>query len=282
MPATAEAPTITVYAAAHMSLEAPESRSRAADWSAYLGALAVPLLIIAAIGRRAGLIDTPGTFAVMAIGFLSAALAVIAALAAFVAIWLSGARGAGAALRGLVLGLVVLALPTYGAWKVVTEPRLNDISTDLANPPPLDRAATDRGASDAPIVAPTAIDANLQHQAYPDIVPRHYPVSTERVFTEAKAIVDRRGWRVLVAKEPDDKDPSGVIEAVAQTLVFGFRQDVAIRMVEDGDGTRVDMRSAARTAAHDLGSDADRVRAFFDDLDGALEGVSGSGQGDSG
>ncbi len=40
--------------------------------------------------------------------------------------------------------------------------------------------------------------------------------------------------------------------------------------------TRVDMRSAARNAAHDLGSDADRVRRFFGDLDTALEGVSGT------
>ena len=277
MLATAEAPAITVYAAAHMSLEAPESRSRAADWSAYLGALAVPLLIIAAIGRRAGLIDTPGTFAVMAIGFLSAALAVIAALAAFVAIWLSGARGAGAALRGLVLGLVVLALPTYGAWKVVTEPRLNDISTDIANPPSLAFAAGDRGPGDAPVMALGTAQATLQQQAYPDIVPRHYPVSTTRVFAEAEAIVADRGWRVLDAQAPDDKDPGGSIVAVAQTPVFGFNQDVAIRMVEDGDGTRVDMRSAARTSAHDLGADAERIRSFFADLDGALEGANGGG-----
>lgn len=228
------------------------------------------------------MLEAVPTFTVIAIGFLCAALAALAAVAAFVSIWRSGATGLGAALRGFIVGLAVLALPAYGGWKVVTEPRLNDISTDLANPPPLDRAALDRAASDAPIVAPTAVDANLQHQAYPDIVPRHYPVSTERVFTEAKAIVDKRGWRVLLAKEPDEKDPGGLIEAVAQTLVFGFRQDVAIRMVEDGDGTRVDMRSAARTAAHDLGSDAQRVRSFFDDLDSALEGVSGSGQGDSG
>jgi hypothetical protein len=257
-------------------------RSRAAGWSSYLAALSLPILIIAAIGHRNGMFEAVPTFTVIAIGFLCAALAVLAAVAAFVSIWRLGTKGLGAALRGFIVGLAVLALPAYGAWKVVTEPRLNDISTDLANPPPLDRAVADRGASDVPVLSPTAVDANLQHQAYPDIVPRHYPVSTARVFAEAKAIVDKRGWHVLVSKEPDDKDASGLIEAVAQTLVFGFRQDVAIRMVEDGDGTRVDMRSAARTSAHDLGSDADRVRGFFNDLDDALEGVSGSGQGESG
>jgi len=271
-----------VYAAAHINAEAPESRSRAAGWSAYLGALAIPLLIIAAIGRRYDLIDTPATFAVMAVGFLSAGLAVVAALAAFVMIWLSGARGGGAAMRGLVLGLVVLALPAYGAWKVVTEPRLNDISTDVADPPSLAAAVRDRGPGDAPIAGFGTAQAALQQQAYPDIVPRHYPVSTARVFAEAESIVADRGWRVLDAKAPDDKDPGGTIVAVAETTVFGFSQDVAIRMVEDGDGTRVDMRSAARTAAHDLGADAERIRDFFGDLDTALEGASGTGSDQSG
>ncbi len=81
---------------------------------------------------------------------------------------------------------------------------------------------------------------------------------------------------MLADNPPSDDDPSGSIEAVAQTLVFGFRQDVAIRIVPDGDGTRVDMRSASRSAAHDLGSDAERVRHFLADLDNALQGVTGS------
>src|SRR6185295_19178693 len=129
---------------------------------------------------------------------------------------------------------------------------------------------------DANLVDPGPVEAALQKEAYPDIVPRHYPVSAARVFLEAKAIVDRRGWRLLSSVEPSDASATGTIDAVAQTLVFAFRQDVVIRVVPDGDGARVDMRSAARTAAHDLGSDADRVRKFFADLDAALAGISGT------
>ena len=96
------------------------------------------------------------------------------------------------------------------------------------------------------------------------------------MFLEAKAIVDRRGWRVLSSTEPSDTNATGTIEAVALTLIFAFRQDVVIRVAPDGDGARVDMRSAARNAAHDLGSDAARVRRFFADLDAALAGISGT------
>ena len=71
----------------------------------------------------------------------------------------------------------------------------------------------------------------------------------------------------------EDADAAGRIEAVAQTLLFGFKQDVAIRIAPEGEGTLVDMRSAARNGAHDLGADAERIRRFFRDLDSALRGV---------
>ena len=121
---------------------------------------------------------------------------------------------------------------------------------------------------------PTDDDAEVQREAYPDIVPRHYPVGTARVFDDARAIVDRRGWRVLGTQPPTEPEETGRIEAVASTPIFGFRQDVVIRILPDGEGALVDMRSAARNGAHDLGANAERIRDFFDDLDASLQGIS--------
>ena len=252
-----------------------EGHSRLAGWSAYLAALSIPVLIIAAIGHRVRLMDAVPTYGVLALGFSLAALAVIAAVAAFATIWRDGRKGGGAAARGLIVGLLVLSMPALAAWRVVSYPRLNDISTDLVNPPQLSAALFDRGPLDEAIVPPGPEEIALQKEAYPDIVSRHYPVSTARVYQEAKAIVEARGWQVLRAREPTEGDESGSVEAVAVTTLFAFRQDVAIRIVPDGDGSLVDMRSAARNAAHDLGSDAERVRRFFADLDLALQGISG-------
>jgi hypothetical protein len=254
-----------------------ERRSRLAPASAYLALLAIPVLVIAAIGHRNGQLGATPTYAVMAAGFSLAALAIIMALTAFAGIWRDGRRGAFAAARGLIVGLLVLAIPAIGAWKLVTLPRLVDISTDTDDPPQFERAQFDRGPDDEPIVDPGVEEISAQHDAYPDIVSRHYPVSTARVYQEAKAIADSAGWRVLEAREPSETDETGRIEAVATTLVFAFRQDVVIRIVPDGDGALVDMRSAARNAAHDLGSDADRIRDFFRSLDAALQGVSEEG-----
>lgn len=250
-------------------------RSRLAMWSSGLASLSVPVLVITAIGHRARLMDTPSTYAALALGFALAGLAVIMAVAAFTVIWQEGSKGTLQAVRGLVIGLLVLSFPGYAAWKLVTEPQLIDISTALENPPRFAAVLADHEPGDRRPRAPDQIDAELQRKAHPDLVPRFYPVGPPRVYEEASAIVARRGWDLLSHRAPDEVTETGRIEAVAVTLVFGFRQDVVIRIRADGEGSVVDMRSAARTGAHDLGANAERIRAFFKDLDNALQGVSG-------
>lgn len=240
-----------------------------------MAVLAVPVLVIAALGHRFGMLDSLSTYASLSLGFLLAALAVVSAVGAFWGIWTDDRRGMARALRGFVLGAALLVVPGAGAWKAVTYPRLTDISTDVIAPPPMPHAAAARGPFDAPVAMPGPEEVALQREAYPDIVSRHYPVSTARVFQAVKEIVLKRGWQQLHAREPSEEDETGSIEAVAITMIFAFRQDVAIRVVADGDGALVDMRSAARNAAHDLGEDAERIRRFFADLDTALQGISG-------
>jgi alkylation response protein AidB-like acyl-CoA dehydrogenase len=46
---------------------------------------------------------------------------------------------------------------------------------------------------------------------------------------------------------------------VARTAWVGFREDVAVRVRPDGDGTVVDVRSASRYFRHDLGGNAERI-----------------------
>ena len=67
------------------------------------------------------------------------------------------------------------------------------------------------------------------------------------------------------------------VEAVATSLVLGFESDVVIRLLEEEDGTLVDMRSASRWGPHDLGENARRITSFLADLDTALQGQSQDG-----
>lgn len=257
------------------SVRAEERPSRLAAWSSACASLSVPVLIITAIGHRGRLLDTPATYGAMALGFSLAGLAVITAMAAFTVIWQDGRRGTGRAMRGLVIGLIVLAFPGFAAWKLMTEPQLTDVTTSFDDPPRFVRVLADHEPGDMPGRLPGEAEAELQRRAHPDIVSRFYPVSPARVFEEASGIVARYGWEVLNARPPGERIDSGRIEAVATTMVFGFRQDVVVRMAPEDEGTLVDMRSAARTGAHDLGANAERIRAFLTDLDRSLQGVDG-------
>jgi hypothetical protein len=76
---------------------------------------------------------------------------------------------------------------------------------------------------------------------------------------------------------PEPGPPTAVVEATAPTPIFGFLDDVVLRMrvTEDGS-TQVDIRSASRTGAHDLGQNARRIRAFFASLDAILQPEPGA------
>ncbi len=252
-----------------------ERRSRLAPWSARLAELSVPVLVIAAVAHHLRWADATSTFAVIAMGFVIAAMAVIMAVAALMAIWRSGQRGIGAAVSGFFLGLLVLTIPAIGAWRLMSYPRLIDVSTNPEDPPQFVRALADRAADDVAVVNPGPAEIALQKSAYPDIVPHRYPVSTAGVFDAAKTIVKQRRWVVLADRAPSEANQTGRIEAVAVALLFGFRQDVVIAILPAGDGSLVEMRSAARNGAHDLGADAERIRKFFADLDAALQSDAG-------
>ncbi|MEM8749366.1 MAG: DUF1499 domain-containing protein [Pseudomonadota bacterium] len=66
------------------------------------------------------------------------------------------------------------------------------------------------------------------------------------------------------------------VEAIAESLIMGFPSDVVIRIIEEEDGTLVDMRSSSRWGPHDLGANAAIVINFMQDLDLALQGLGQS------
>ncbi len=81
----------------------------------------------------------------------------------------------------------------------------------------------------------------------------------------------------LDSEEDQDKSETGEyhLEAVARSLLFGFKSDVVIRVVQETDRSLVDMRSSSRWGPHDLGSNAARIVSFLEDLDRKLVGVAG-------
>jgi uncharacterized protein (DUF1499 family) len=115
--------------------------------------------------------------------------------------------------------------------------------------------------------------AEQQRAAYPDIEPVSLDVPVQKAYELAQRLVARRKWLVIDERAPQPPQRIGRIEAVARTPVMGFREDIAIRIAPDGDGSRVDIRSASRYFGHDLGSNAARISKLADDLNDAVDTV---------
>ncbi|WP_336799368.1 DUF1499 domain-containing protein [Kaistia sp. MMO-174] len=251
-----------------------EREARTAPWSLRLALLPIPLLIVAVVMHRYEQIDTTPFFVVVAIAWAIALIALVLGAIAMRQIWIDGVLGFGRALAGSLLAALVLVMPGLVIEEMIRLPRLADISTDTSDPPAF-----------GPTVGmahplPDAADNAEQAKAYPDILPRHYPVSPPRVFDAVMTLVGSRGWKVGTANAPDAENADASVDAVAKTLVLALPADVAIRILADDDGSLVDMRSASRIGSHDLGDNARRIRSFFEDLDAALQGVAEPAEGD--
>jgi uncharacterized protein (DUF1499 family) len=189
-------------------------------------------------------------------------LAVIVSLiGAFMARRVSGAPGFGVALVGVLLGLVVAGYPGAHVVKARRVPPIHDITTDTANPPVFVALAQERRA------APNGLDyaggdvTTQQKQAYPDVTTFKSTLAPADLFSRAAKLVTDDGWQ-LVDAAPQD----GRIEATATTRMFGFKDDIVLRVRPADKGSELDMRSMSRIGRSDVGTNAARIRGFMDQL----------------
>jgi uncharacterized protein (DUF1499 family) len=245
-----------------------EPVSRLAAWSGRLALFSLAVAALSVIIVRSGLLEIVPALTTFAAALVFAALAILLSFAAFIVIWRQGLAGLRYALLGLFLGLLLLAYPGYLGYRASKLPAISDITTDPANPPRFDVLARlrPRGSSNYP----GAAVAERQRAAYPDVAPLQVDATPKIAYDIALALVTKRKWVVVDQRPPAAGRREGVIEAVARTLIMGFRDDVVIRVSPMGQGARVDMRSASRYGSHDFGANASRVRALLEDIDDAV------------
>jgi len=245
-----------------------EPLSFLAVWSARLALFGLAVAALSVLILRSGLLDVGPALATFGAGLAFAVLAILFALGAFVSIWRQGLSGLARALRGLILGVLLLAYPVYLGSKALTLPPIADIATDTRNPPRFEALARERPKDR--VAYPGGATDELQRQAYPDILPLQVDLPVRTVYELALKVVVGRKWPIAEARQPAGARGTGVIEATARSLLMGFRDDVAIRISPAGNGsTRVDLRSASRVGAFDFGANAKRLRGLIEDIDDA-------------
>jgi uncharacterized protein (DUF1499 family) len=227
-----------------------------------VAALALGILALGPLGLRLGWWAYGfGLYRLMPASGLLAAIAVVLSILALVREW-SRLRLGGRAMLfvALILGASLVYVPVFYWQTRKSVPPIHDITTDLDNPPAFSAVLPARAAERAgSLDRRTPQLAELQKAAYPDLAPLTTTLSPSRAFAEAlEAAKSMPGWTVVAA------DPTaGRIEASERTRWFRFTDDVVIRVVGDGAGSRIDVRSTSRQGRSDYGVNAARIRAYM-------------------
>ena len=226
----------------------------------WLSLLGVVGIVLSPLGYRLGLWDVAfalrkllaGATISGIIGFAFCLLAIVIAKFGGVRIDLSRA------MIGLVIGAIFAGYVLLQLKTVTSLPMIHDITTDTTNPPQFVALA------DARKVSPNGLDykgveiAEQQKKAYADIATMRSNLPPAQLFAKAEGVARELGWEIAAA---DLKE--GRIEATQTTLLYGFKDDVVIRITAKDGGSQLDMRSMSRVGQSDVGVNAKRIRGFI-------------------
>ena len=289
-----------------------ERRSKAAIWCLRLAVFLIPFFALVILLYRFAKIDTVQMFILIAFGLLIALLSLVFAFKAISELWTRGYRGGSQVVRGMIITLLVLMPFGYMAFLALQFPLANDVSTDMLNPPEyinaieLRASNADKGMN--PVIEYNDDYAKKMILAYPRLQSRRYPAGPERVLEAVRIIIDDNEWLLTGSQgipelksnsetentteladnntETDEDEPLEdnietpddiYIEVLERTLIFGFENDIVIRIVSEDRNTLVDVRSSARWGKHDFGYNAKLIEGFLQQLDAALLGIAGEG-----
>ena len=248
-----------------------ERRSSAsAIWARRLAVFSAVLLLTSTAGHRFGLVETIPFFWLLGIVCGLALTALVLAGRGFSRLWEYGDRGGRASTRAVLIALVVLLPFAVGAYRVFALPRLTDISTDPLDPPVFSFTPANRTADMKPIGAISRENAELQLAHYPWVTGRRYPLPIDRAHEIITAVLGNLGWNVTRNPQIQLEETEIAIEAVARSPIFGFVSDVAIRIVDEGETSYVDIRSVSRYGMHDLGDNAAKIARFYDGIEAEI------------
>ena len=249
-----------------------ESMSGLALWARRLAVFAA-IATLASIGIvRFGFLEVRPAMATFFAALGLAGLSILLAFAGFVAIWQSGARGLGAILMALLIDALILAYPAYLAVQYHRLPPIHDITTDSIDPPKFETLARLRvGSGTNTAVYAGLYSAEQQRETWPDIETVQLDLPPQRAYDIVLQIITKQKWRIVDARAPQPPRFEGKIEAVARTLIMGFREDVVVRVQADGDGSRIDLRSSSRHFESDLGSNAARITKLIKAINDAAD-----------
>jgi uncharacterized protein (DUF1499 family) len=240
-----------------------------ARWTSRVAVFSAVLLATAIFLHRLFSLPTPIAENLAGVAFLGAGLSLLMSLAATIGIWRTGRPGTARVVFAVLVSLGLMLWPLIFLPQYESLPSINDVTTDMTNPPPFVEIAKQRPPGTNPVTYPGPAFARKQLAAYPDIKPIEIDRSADEVFELAVEAIKRLKMEVVHQEAPDGRP--GLIEIADRTLILGLYDDVAIRVAGSAQHARLDVRSASRYGSHDLGRNADRVRLILKEIVTVME-----------
>lgn len=232
-----------------------KNRSKISLLGLMIGISCISAIILSGIGYRSEWWHFSTGFTITEWAIYAAALGFILSLSGLYRTRPSGTRrGFIVNLLAIILTLPILIFAYYWENALTAYPPINDITTDTEEPPSFWDVPN-------PVDYPGGKTAELQHSAYPDLRSLELTKTTDQVFEQALSIVKNNNWEVITA----DKE-EGQIEATASSLLYGFKDDVVIRIQSNNGGSKIDIRSHSRIGKIDRGANARRIRKLIKSL----------------
>ncbi|GEK49607.1 hypothetical protein HVE01_03280 [Vreelandella venusta] len=235
-------------------------------WLGVIALLASALLMVGAgPAYRWELISLGDAFNLMRNGVYAATAAVAISILLLLISAFTRRMGAGVVAIFVIVATAALLYMPWQQWQRAQQaPPIHDITTDTQNPPGFVALRDAREAAPNAVDYPGEATARQQQNAYPNVRPLQATAPKATVLAAVQAEVEASGWQIAAITE-------NTIEATATTHWFGFEDDVIIRLSEQQNSVQVDMRSASRLGASDVGTNALRIETFLDNLAKRLE-----------
>lgn len=242
---------------------------------AFILALLLPVYFaIAALGTKVGLWSWQVGLISLVIGAGPMLLGIVAAVAVVSLILVlrkAPRKGWPLAAFALILPAGIFAFLAIAGSNASNHP-IHDVATDTGNPPQFSATAlAARQESDAnpvhdyqtPLSQIEMFDGTppeLAIQSHAQIITDRYPELAPLPLggasqADAVAAVAAAMGEMGFADIRSDAE-TGLVEGVAETFWFGFKDDVVARV----DETQIDFRSVSRVGRSDLGANAERIK----------------------
>ena len=227
--------------------------------------------------QRSAAVDTIALLAGVCVftGPVLAWLRVVPALVGFYMFMLGGLVAILTALSGLItaargrgfgfgrsVALLAAMVFVFTAFRAGNRSMINDYTTSLDDPPAFHHAGQLPGNEGRDLAYPKAF-AETQRDCCADLHAAKIAAPPADAVQRAERVAAQMPhWTVTEV----DRD-NGTVEAVAESVVFGFKDDVVIRVRPDGTTSIVDVRSKSRDGKGDMGVNANRIRAYVSALE---------------